>query len=154
MTAAWVTVAVLLLGVPLAAWWLGGCRFWSRLRPRSTPDPWGDAMHRFGLTPGEMARVESAVVWGVQLDGERLRRAAVALGREELARRRFRSPRTRRAFGLVLLLVLGGAIVLYAREPDQIPWGLLLLWVVTGPVSVRMARGPRRAVELNSEPLA
>jgi hypothetical protein len=108
-------------------------------------------MHRFGLSPADMGRVESAVIWGHELQGERLRQAAVVLGREELERRRRHSPWARWAAAAALLLASGGVIVLYALNPDHIPWGLLLFWGVSGPAAFRMARGPGRAVELNSE---
>jgi hypothetical protein len=31
VTGAWVAVGLLLLGLPLLAWWVGGRRFWARL---------------------------------------------------------------------------------------------------------------------------
>lgn len=67
MTNALITVVAILLGLPLLAWWLGGRRFWARLRPGAEPHPWGDAMRRLGLTPREAAQVESAVAWGRRL---------------------------------------------------------------------------------------
>jgi hypothetical protein len=79
-----VSIAVLVMGVPLLVWWVGGRLFWGRLRPGADPDPWGDRMRRFGLTPGEAAQVESAVAWGVELHDDRLRRAAVTLAEEQL----------------------------------------------------------------------
>ena len=95
MTSAVIVVVAILLGLPLLVWWMGSRRMWSRLRLGAGPDPWGDAMRQFGLTPQEMAQVESAVTWGRRLDDERLRRVAVQparqLIREVEARRRSRS---------------------------------------------------------------
>lgn len=64
VTAALIVVVVIALGLPLLAWWVGGRRFWARLRPRAVPDPWGDAMRRSRLSPAETAQVESAVKLG------------------------------------------------------------------------------------------
>ncbi len=108
-----IVVGAILLGLPLLAWWLGNRRFWSRLRPGAEPDPRGDAMRRFGLTPQEAALVESAVTWGSRLEDERLRPAAVAwaerLVEQTEARRRVRSPWGRAAvlLGVVGVLVAG-----------------------------------------------
>lgn len=82
MTGAIIAVLTILLGLPLMAWWVSRRRVWSRLQAGADPDPWGDAMRRFGLTPGETAQVESAVTWGRRLDDERLRRAAVEWSRQ------------------------------------------------------------------------
>jgi hypothetical protein len=65
MTAAWVTIAVLVLAVPVLAFWLGGRRFWGRLSPGAEADPWRETMHRLGLSPQEMAKVEAAGTWAV-----------------------------------------------------------------------------------------
>jgi hypothetical protein len=124
-----VSIAVLVIGVPLLVWWVGGRRFWGRLRPGADPDPWGDRMRRFGLTPGEAAQVESAVAWGVELHDDRLRRAAVTLA-------------------------AGVLVTVWAMNPDEIPWGLLVVWLLTSPLWILMVRGPRRAVVLNSDPSA
>lgn len=82
MTGAVIAVLTILLGLPLMAWWVSRRRVWSRLQAGADPDPWGDAMRRCGLTPGERAQVESAVTWGRRLDDERLRRAAVEWSRQ------------------------------------------------------------------------
>jgi hypothetical protein len=39
----------------------------------------------------------------------------------------------------------------YALDPDRIPWGLPVVWLVTSPLWTRMARGPQRALVRNSD---
>jgi hypothetical protein len=93
---------VLVVGLPLLAWRLGGRRFWGRSRPGAESDPWRDRMRRFGLTPVEAAQVESGMTGGAELRDDRLRRAAVTLAKEEIERRRVRSRSARRALAVVL----------------------------------------------------
>ena len=156
LIAALIAVVTVLLGLPLLAWWLGGRSFWSRLRPGAEPDPWGDAMRRFGLTPSEAAQVESAVNWGRRLDGARLRRAAVAWAQQRIdqegARRRIHSPWSRVIALVALLFLLSGALALMTAVSEGFPWGTLLWWVPWMVGEAWFARGPRRAVRRNSEP--
>jgi hypothetical protein len=153
--AALIAVVTVLLGLPLLAWWLGGRSFWTRLRPRAEPDPWGDAMRRFGLTPSEAAQVESAVNWGRRLDDARLRRAAVAWAQQridqEKAPRRIHSPWSRVVPLVALLLLLAGGLALMTAVGGGFPWGTLLWWVLWMVGEAWFARGPRRAVRRNSE---
>ena len=59
MTGAWVAVVVLLLGLPLLAWRVGGRRFWGRLRGRDRPDLYRELVLRHRLRPGEVAEVST-----------------------------------------------------------------------------------------------
>ena len=79
MTVGVVLVAVLLVGVPLAAWWLGSRGVWARRRSRPDADPLGDVVRAHRLRPAEIAQVERAVLEGGELTEPRLRAAVVDL---------------------------------------------------------------------------
>jgi hypothetical protein len=151
-----IVVVAILLGLPLLAWGVGSRRVWSRLRPGADPDPWGDAMRRFGLTPQETAQVESAVTWGRRLDDERLRRVAVQWARQLIeqaeARRRIRSRSGRLAVLLGLIVVLAAGISWMAVREDGLPWNAVVWWVIWPAVFGWLVRGPRRAIRVNSDP--
>jgi hypothetical protein len=151
-----IVVVAILLRLPLLAWWVGSRRVWSRLRPGADPDPWGDAMRQFGLTPQEMAQVESAVTWGRRLDDERLRQAAVRWARQLIeqaqARRRIRSRSGRLALLLGLVVVLAAGISWMAVREDGFPWNAVVWWVIWPAVIGWMVGGPRRALRVNSDP--
>jgi hypothetical protein len=156
MTSAIIVVVAILLGLPLLAWWSGNRRFWSRLRPGADPDPWGDAMRRFGLTPQETAQVESAVTWRRRLDDERLRQAAVLWAQQLIeqteARRRIRSSWGRAAVLLGAVAVLAAAMYWVSVRHGEFPWNTVVWWVIWPAVLAWLARGPRRAIRVNSEP--
>ncbi|MGY2085302.1 hypothetical protein [Blastococcus sp. SYSU DS0539] len=156
MTGPVIAVVAILLGLPLLAWWVGSRRVWSRLRPGADPDPWGDAMRQFGLTPQETAQVESAVTWGRRLDDERLRRAAVQWARQLVeqaeARRRIRSRSGRLAVLLGLVVFLAAGISWMAVREDGFPRNAVVWWVIWPAVIGWMVGGPRRALRVNSDP--
>jgi hypothetical protein len=79
MTAAWISIALLVLGVPLMAWWIGSRRFWGRLEKRAADDPAVAIMRRHGLSTGQAAAVVNAVTSGRALEDPRQRAAAVEL---------------------------------------------------------------------------
>ena len=156
MTAAWVTVAVLLLGVPLAAWWLGGRRFWSRLRLGRERDPWGDVVRRHRLSPGESARLSREVPKGTRYDDGRLRAAAVDLAQLELGQGLLPAgaSRTRRVvvvlFFLWVVAVLGWIVHLVASgRPGDVNWLTFAIWAAVFGWLVARRRRLRRTVELN-----
>jgi hypothetical protein len=155
VTSAIVVVVAVLLGLPLLAWWVGNRRLWSRMRPGADPDPWGDAMRRFGLTAQETAQVESAVSWGRRLDDERLRRAAVQWARQLIeqteARRRLRSPWGRAAVLLGAVAVLAAGMYWMSVRRGEFPWDTVIWWVIWPAVLAWLARGPRRAIRVNSD---
>ena len=157
MTAAWLTIAVLLLGVPLAAWWLGGRRFWSRLRLGRERDPWGDVVRRHRLTPGESAQLSRDVPKGTRYDEDRLRAAAVDLAQLELGQGLLPAgaSRTRRVLVVLafcwILAVLGRITYLLADgRPEDVNWVSVLIWIGLFAWFGRRRRGLRRTMELNS----
>ncbi len=160
MTAAVVSIVLLLVGLPLLASWLGGRRFWSRLRPGRGPDPWGDLVRGHGLTAGEAARVQTAVSRGQRLDDERLRRAAADLAGSALSGLRWRgSGRGRRVLlvlvGLWLLLqVLGVLTALVRGGPGDVPWVTVVVLLSGAVAVVVLRRRLRRSLELNGGPPA
>jgi hypothetical protein len=156
VTAALIVVVVIALGLPLLAWWVGGRRFWARLRPRAVPDPWGDAMRRFRLLPAETAQVESAVNWGRRLDNARLRQAAAAWAQQRIdqdrVRFRIQSPWARVALLVAWLAALAGALTWLTMSRGSFPWDTVVWWVLWSAGLAWLARGPRRALRLNAEP--
>ncbi|MPQ99613.1 hypothetical protein GB931_17155 [Modestobacter sp. I12A-02628] len=154
------TLAVLLVGLPLLAFWLGGRPFWGRLRLRQDRDLYGDVVRRHRLTPTQTARVESAVAWGRELADPVERAAAVDWAQGLIAdtRQRAREHPLRRRLLLALLgawvlLVLGRAVVAVVESGLA---GFNWYGVVTGTVVVALVvqsgRAPRRAVLLNAGP--
>ena len=159
MTGAWVALAVLLVGLPLTAWWLGGRRFWNRLEPGSEPDRYRELVRRHALRPTEAAEVESAVTWGRELQDPRLRAAAVdwaqTMQADGLARSA-RYPWVRRV--LLPLAVVGAVLGIVFLVHDVLAegWSALgdhvwaLVWLLpTG----WLAAGPSRAIRRNRGPV-
>jgi hypothetical protein len=156
VTAAWVTIALLAVGAPLVAWWLGGRRFWERLRPGREPDPWGDVLRRHGLSAGEAARLAREVTRGRRFDDERERRAAVDLARLQLGQGLFTdgASSTRRllvvALFLWLIAVLGRAVhLVVSGRPEDVNWVFVLIWSGFLVWDQARRRGLRRTIALN-----
>ncbi|PWW24234.1 hypothetical protein JD79_03413 [Geodermatophilus normandii] len=160
MTAAVVSIVLLLVGLPLLAFWLGGRRFWSRLRPGRGPDPWGDLVRTHGLSAAEAAAVDAAVARGQRLDDERLRRAAVAHARQALSGLRWQEATRGQRVLLVLvalwllLQVVGVVVQLAAGEPGDVSWGVVAVLAVAVVATVVFRRRLQRAVEVNTGPPA
>ena len=64
MTAALVVVAVIAVGFPLVAWWLGGRRFWAALSGPARRDLHADMVGKHRLGPADIAAVQQAMAWG------------------------------------------------------------------------------------------
>ena len=159
MTVAWIALAVLLVGVPLLAWWLGGRPFWNRLRPGSERDVYREVVRRHALRPAEAVEVEAAVSWGRELKDPRLRAAVVDWAQTLLAdahERSARHPRVRRV--AIPVLVVAGllAVAGVVHEVLAEGWGALgdhvwaLLWIVAATWA---SPCPRRAIRRNSGPV-
>lgn len=160
MTTGIVAVVVILVGLPLLAWWLGGRRFWTRTPAARAGDRYREMVLKHHLSPSETAAVERAVAWGRELADPRLRAVVVdwaRLLREDAAGRRRGHPlRYRIMIGVFIvwgtaLLVLAGVGIAHGN------WGTfvrLLVYAVAFSVpGMLAARGPRRAIERNSGPL-
>jgi hypothetical protein len=110
---AWTAVLLFLVALPLAAWWLGGRRFWSRTSGAPEAEALGRTMaQRHGLQPAETAQVESAVTWGRELQEPRLRTVTVEWAQQlmEIDRRR-RAERPQLRGWLVVVLVLWATFI-------------------------------------------
>jgi hypothetical protein len=155
------SVLLLLVGLPLLAWWVGGQRPWGRLPAVAETDPWDDFVRWHRLSAGEQVRVQEAVTRGRALDGDRLRAAAVELAEDVAARRRLSWPgssRLQRA--LLLLIATWSALVLVDVVGAVVrgglsgaPWLTLAAVAVGAGISRRQTRNLRRAVELNGTPV-
>ena len=159
VTTAIVSVLLLLIGLPLLAWWLGGRRFWTRLQPGRGTDPWGDFVRRHRLSSAEQFRVQQAVSRGTALEGDRLRRAAVDLAEETSAQLRLSwadGSRVQRVFLLLavvwfVLLVANTVFALARGGLSDVPWlGVVTVAAVVGS-SLWQRRRLRRAIELNRD---
>lgn len=153
-----VIIVLILVGLPLLAWWLGGRDFWSRPRPGVDEDLHRTIVLRHGLRPAEIPQVEGALTWGRQLTEPRLRAAVVDWGREmqrqAAERQAHRSRAGRVALGLlflwlVLLLIGAVAAVVEQRWGDLVRGLFFVAALVLPPLVFR--RNLRRAVERNQD---
>jgi hypothetical protein len=154
---AWVIIVVLLLALPVLAWWLGARDVWSRPSKRTEPDLYREMVRRHDLRPAEQAQVESALTWGRELQEAKLRAAVVDWGetlQRLAAQRRGQHPQVRRIARLVLLIWLAFAVAVLAFAVARGDWGRILsiaVWplVWAWPAS-RLAGAMSRAIRLNS----
>lgn len=159
MALAVLTILLILIGLPLLAWWIGGRRFWGRLRPGAPRDPWGDLMREHRLTGGEMAQVSSAVAGGRRLDDERLRRAAVEMAQSSLrVGPQWRGgSRAQRLFFLLIIVWLAlllASVVLAVLDSDlsHFPWWNILTVLAVVGIPLWQRHKARQAIESNSAP--
>jgi hypothetical protein len=164
MTIPLVAVVVIAVGLPLAAFWVGGRRFWGRLRGRSYAGErqgvlYRDMVRKHHLRPAEIAQVEGAVTWGRRLEDPRLRLAVVDWAqalRADADIRRAAHPRRRRLLLVLLVVWVGAVVTAIALGIGSRDWGglarTLVYALVFGLPGYLAQRGPRRALELNSDP--
>ena len=154
------SVALILVGLPLFAWWVGGRATWGRLKPNVEPDLYREMVRRHGLHPAEIAQVESAVTWGRELREERLRAAVVEWAQLHQAterQRRDRRPALRTGALLVFVawgtFLLGYVVFAVAQGRwDDAHWSSVVPWLVVAAAGWLRQRGPARAVRLNRGP--
>lgn len=158
---AWVAVVLFLVLLPLAAWWFGGRRFWTRGVVSQVDELRRAVARRHSLRPVDVPRVESAVTWGRELADQRLRAAVVDWAEclmDLNRRRRAARPRMSALLGVVLVLWLVAVVtrvtlaVVQHRWGD-VNWGTVAVWAVCGASAWWAHTGPRRAVRLNSDPV-
>ena len=79
MTAAWIAIAAIGIGLPLGAWWVGGRPVWARSdqRARRAQEAHREWIARHGLSSAEIAEVQSVIARGAAVEDARLREAAV-----------------------------------------------------------------------------
>ncbi|WP_324277784.1 hypothetical protein [Blastococcus brunescens] len=152
-------ILLILVGLPLLAWWLGSRRAWSRIDAsgRDAMQVEREWMTRHRLDHVEVAEVGRAVSWGRALTDERLRAAAVERARMlQDAMRSWQEDRPRwaavmRWLALAWLLVLVSALVFAVSFGDWPP-GLFFALVAAASSWVSewvRRRNLRRAIELN-----
>jgi hypothetical protein len=152
-----VAVLFILVGLPLLAWWVGGRRFWGRLKPGAEASPWRDLVRAHALTTGEASQVAEAVHAGRGLEDQRLRRAAAEWAARGLGTGSSNASVRRRILTAVVVayavLGLGGAVVAVARgQAGHVNWFLLAYMPVLLGMGWARRRRLRRALELNTDP--
>lgn len=158
MIAAWIALALIGVGLPLVAWWVGGRRVWSRSdeRARRAQDEQRAWLARHGLSSADLAALHEAVGRGRALEEPRLRVAATELARQQLAvwpGGRDVTERTRTVLGALWIAVFVVLAVL-SMVSGRWSWTLVLSLVNGAAAIVPMVivrRNLRRALQLNSE---
>ena len=153
-----VTIVLILVGLPLLAWWVGSRAYWFRLRPRAHPDAWRELVLRHRLSAADAPRVAYAVPRGLPLEEPPLRAAAVDWAERVIEQETFRWPASRRgrivaAFvGLWVLGNVGFLLYLVLRgRPGDVNWSTLVLYAGLVLWWRRRRRLLRQAVERNQD---
>ena len=157
MTAAWIALVLIGVGLPLGAWWVGGRPLWSRSdqRARRAQEAHRQWIARHGLSSAEVAEVQRVIIRGGVFEDGRLRAAAVEEAQTQLTVWGGRSDTAQRVRWV--LAVLSGAtlvlLVIVTVVTGEWSWSLLLPVVnftAVGVPQVLLRRNLRRAITLNS----
>lgn len=152
-------ILLILVGLPLLAWWVGGRKRWASIdaRGRDQMKVEHDWMRSHGLDHREVAEVDRAVAWGRAVTDVRLRAAVVERARMvQDAERAWQEGRpglhaAMRWLGIIWLLLLITAFVFAVSSGDW-PAGLSFYLLAAAGSLVAgwlRRRNLRRAVELN-----
>jgi hypothetical protein len=147
-------VVLLLVGVPLLAWWVGRRQFWTRQAALLEPHVSRELAARHGLRPTEFDLVERAATWGREVSDDRLRAAVVDLAtRKAEAAGRRPAPRP---WLVVVAVVWGAGIAGFAAFAvaqgrwGDVNWVTAAWWVVLAVIGSRWRTGPERAIRRNA----
>lgn len=154
MVAALVVIALIAVGLPLLAWWVGGRGFWGRLRPTPVRLVPSELRARYRLTVLELTEVHRAAAEGRALTDPRLRAATAEHARRTLARLQRRWPDVLMVLGAVLLIALIAVMVVWGDGSSWNPMFWILLCinpVAQGLLRRRLRTRLQRAVELNTD---
>jgi hypothetical protein len=157
VTAAWIALVLIGVGLPLGAWWVGGRPLWARSdqRARRAQEAHREWIARHGLSSSEVAEVQRVIVRGGVFEDARLRAAAVEEARTQLTVWGGGSDVTQR-LRLVLAVLSGATVVLLVVATvvtGDWSWSLLLPVVnftAIGVPQVLLRRNLRRSITLNS----
>jgi Flp pilus assembly protein TadB len=156
VTAAWIALVLIGVGLPLGAWWVGGRPLWARSdqRARRAQEAHREWIARHGLSSSEVAEVQRVIVRGGVFEDARLRAAAVEEARTQLTVWGGRSDVVQRV-RWVLAALWGVLVVLFVIASvvtGDSSWHFLLLVVNFTAVvvpQVLLRRNLRRAITLN-----
>ena len=151
-------LAVIGIGLPLGAWWVGGRPVWARSdqRARRAQEVHREWMARHGLTSAEVAEVQRAIARGAAVEDARLREAAVEEARRQLRTWGARGDVAQRVWLVLGVLWIGGGVLLIVVSAwtGEWSWNYALLAVNAAAVTVPqllLRRNLRRAIERNGE---
>jgi hypothetical protein len=161
-----IIIAVIAVGLPALAWWVGRRPFWATHRARTDGDPWLDILREHRLDPAEVGQVAGAVRRGKHLADARLRAAVVDWAERDLRRiernRRQPSPLRRRAAvaGLAAALAVLGVLA-FRFVAGESGSGDLVLLTVLGTLALGFAVAEpleqarlRRVIQRNTDATA
>jgi len=151
-------IVLILVGLPLLAWWVGGRSFWSRLRPAADRDAWRELVQRHGLSSSDAPRVAHAAPRGMALDEPRLRAAAVDWAGRLIEQETVRWPMSRigrflAGAAVAWFLCICGFLLhrVLTGHPEDVNWGMVILYGGFAFWFRRRRRLLRRTIELNED---
>jgi hypothetical protein len=157
MTAAWIALAAIGIGLPLGAWWVGGRPVWARSdqRARRAQAAHREWVARHGLTSAELAEVQSAVARGAAVQDPRLRASAVEEARRQLGTWGARGDVAQRVWLVLGVLWIGAAVILIVVTAATGDWSWHFLVPVVNVAAIAvpqvlLRRNLRRAIYRNS----